>query len=122
MAASAKKRKAQALEEDSSLPNRKRKSGAKKQVNGGKMSSVENNGHITENGEMFATQNEEAMFTVKCPSASGAALKKQKAKLDLFGPAAEDGGYQQLAINYTITPGSEWANLRQYRNFIGDPS
>lgn len=125
MAASAKKRKAQVLDEESPIPIRKRKNAVKKQVNGGKSplspSATEENGHEVENGEssMYATQKEEILFQVKCPAASDSATKKRKSRADTFGPVSEDGGFPNLAINYTITPGSEWSSLRQYRNFIG---
>lgn len=124
MAASSKKRKAQILDEGSPIPIRKRKNTVRKQVNGSKSSlspnTDDNNSHDAENGgsTLFDAQKEEILFQVKCPAASDIG-KKRKSKADIFGPVSEDGGFSELQIKYTITPGSEWSNLRQYRNFIG---
>ena len=61
---------------------------------------------------------DEVPFTLECPALNTTkARKKQAAKDDLFVPEQEDGGFPNLRVNYTISPGKAWTDLKKFSNF-----
>ena len=59
----------------------------------------------------------ELTFEVRCPAIPSHKSGGKGQKRDIFGPESEDGGFPNLTTTYTITPGSIWGSLRQYRHF-----
>jgi hypothetical protein len=64
------------------------------------------------------TDPESTPFGIECPWRPKK-KRKTSGEIDVFGPAVEDGGFNNLRIKYTIRPGSKWTGMKGYRNFIG---
>lgn len=109
MVPSSKKRKAAELESDAEPT---------KLANGFASSSADEK--TPETPPPIGLDATEVPYKLQCPAAHLKKKGKAGPKQDIYGPQAEDGGYPQLETTYTVRPGTKWADLKPYRNFIGE--
>ncbi|RMZ90785.1 hypothetical protein DV736_g1996, partial [Chaetothyriales sp. CBS 134916] len=62
-----------------------------------------------------ASEMEKPGFTVQCPAKPPSQTESRKRVLDVFSDS-DTPGSAELQIDYTIRPGSEWSEMRRYRN------
>lgn len=137
MAPSTKKRKANALDDDTK-PIKTEKSVKTENdtnpVNPEKLeddTNAEENGHNTSNASHTMPEEEsydivsgfaDVPFTLSCPHRPNKRKSKGPEEQEVTHPATEDGGFKDLTITYSVRPGryGAWTDLKAYRNFIGN--
>ncbi|KKY14608.1 putative bah domain-containing protein [Phaeomoniella chlamydospora] len=103
-------------------PNAKKRKAA--ELDGEPEQTELTNGHPSPNAEgrqetppLIGLDASVVPFKVTCPALQPK-KKSKSGKQDIYGPEESDGGFPKLKISYTIKPGTKWAELKPYRNFI----
>ena len=113
-----KKRKASALSQDPRSPSLRDRHNHSSKV----PSETTEDKYEEVVGEDEVTGNTHVPFVVRCPAKPRSRSKvkgKPRSDRNILGAEIEDGGFQNLAISFSIRPGNKWKNMKSFRNFVG---